>query len=527
MSQQKSWDFLSRMPFQRASGILLHPTSLPSRGGIGDLGPAAYAFVDFLAAARQTLWQVLPLGPVGTGNSPYSAISAFAGNPLLISIERLVDKDWLRPSALKKLGVRVGPVNYESVYACKIPLLQEAARNFLRESYGESRARYERFCQENAWWLDDFALFTVLRQQHNQQSWQTWPRTLARREPDALDKIRKDYREALQVEHAIQFAFFEQWRALHSYCRQRRIKIVGDVAIFVNLDSADVWEHREIFHLNDKLEPVCVAGVPPDFFSKTGQRWGNPLYRWDVLKSRGYDWWIERMRWVLNVCDVIRLDHFRGFEAYWEIPGHEATAVNGRWVKGPEKELFHALRNSLGDLPFIAEDLGIITAEVERLRDDLGLPGMRILQFGFSDRGAHIYLPHRFEKNTVVYTGTHDNDTTLGWWNNVATGAERAAVESYLRPGRDGIAWAFIRAALTSVADLCVIPLQDVLNLDSDARMNIPSKSDGNWSWRFSPSALKPEVAQQLADLTQIADRDPGLDADQHSHGEAREDFAA
>ena len=362
---------------------------------------------------------------------------------------------------------------------------------------------------------------------HHRQSWQTWPRELAHREPGALNKVRKDCDEAIQVERAIQFAFFEQWRALHSYSRQRKIKIVGDIAIFVNLDCADVWKHRELFHLDDNLQPVCVAGVPPDFFSKTGQRWGNPLYRWDVLKSRGYDWWIQRMRWVLNVCDIIRLDHFRGFEAYWEIPGHEPTAVNGRWVKGPDKDLFHALRNSLGDLPFIAEDLGTITPEVERLRDDLGLPGMRILQFGFSDRGAHIYLPHRFDKNTVVYTGTHDNDTTVGWWNSGATEAEKAAVQSYLRPGRDGIAWAFIRAALTSVADLCVIPLQDVLCLDSDARMNIPSKSDGNWSWRFQAAALKPEIAQQLAELTQIADRDLALTADQHGHGEAREYFAA
>ena len=418
-------------------------------------------------------------------------------------------------------------MNYDNVYTCKIPLLQEAARNFLREAYGESRTRYDRFCKENAWWLDDFALFNLLRERHNRKSWQSWPRELARREPGALEKVRQEHNDAFEVERAIQFAFFEQWRALHSYCRQRQINVVGDIAIFVNLDSADVWEHRELFQLSDNLEPICVAGVPPDFFSKTGQRWGNPLYRWDVLKSRGYDWWIERMRWALNVCDIIRLDHFRGFEAYWEIPGREPTAVNGRWVKGPDKDLFHALRNSLGDLPFIAEDLGTITPEVERLRDGLGLPGMRILQFGFSDRGAHIYLPHRFEKNTVVYTGTHDNDTTVGWWNNVATEAEKSAAQTYLRPGREGIAWAFIRAALTSVADLCVIPLQDVLALESDARMNIPSKSDGNWTWRFQAAALKPEIAQQLAELTQLADRDLVSNADQHSHGEAREYFAA
>src|SRR5215813_10424579 len=497
------------MPFQRASGILLHPTSLPSRGGIGDLGPAAYAFVDFLAAARQTLWQVLPLGPVGTGNSPYSATSAFAGNPLLISIERLVEKGWLRPNALKKLGVRVGPVDYESVYTCKIPLLQEAARNFLRESHGESRARYDRFCQENSWWLDDFALFSVLRQQHNQQSWQTWPRELAHRKPAALDKIRRDFHEALQVEHAIQFAFFEQWRALHSYCRQRRIKIVGDVAIFVNLDSADVWEHREIFHLDHHLQPVCVAGVPPDFFSKTGQRWGNPLYRWDVLRQRGYDWWIQRVKWALQQCDIIRLDHFRGFEAYWEIPAKEETAVNGRWAQGPNQDLFHTLRQAMGDLPFIAEDLGTITPEVEQLRRGFGMPGMRILQFGFGNPGAHIYLPHRFEPNTVVYTGTHDNDTTVGWWKTGATPEEKQAVECYIPPNSDGVHWAFVRAAVTSVADLCVIPMQDWLGLDGECRMNVPSRPDNNWSWRVEKKAFTNELAEKIANLMDIADRFP------------------
>lgn len=515
------------MPFERSSGILLHPTSLPSRGGIGDCGPAAYAFADFLAAAKQTLWQVLPLNPVGTGNSPYSATSAFAGNPLLISIERLVEKGWLREEALKKLSSRVGPINFEKVYASKVPLLREAAGNFLKESYGESRTRFDQFGQSNAWWLEDFILFSVLRELHGRQSWQSWPRELARREAGALERVRREYAHELQIERAIQFAFFEQWRALHSYCRQRKIRIIGDVAIFVNLDSADVWTHPELFQLDENLQPINVAGCPPDFFSETGQRWGNPLYRWDVLKARGYDWWIQRLRWALQVCDIVRLDHFRGFEAYWEIPAQEETAVKGSWIKGPNHDLFHSLRRALGGLPLIAEDLGVITPEVEKLRDDFDLPGMRILQFGFADRGAHIYLPHRFVKNTVVYTGTHDNDTSLGWWNNCATAAEKEAAQAYLRPGKEGIVWAMMRAAMTSVADLCVAPLQDVLELGSDARMNVPSQADGNWSWRFPAHALRPEIAQNLAHLTEVADRDTALARDEHSHGEAREYFAA
>lgn len=514
------------MSFERASGILLHPTSLPSRGGIGDLGPSAYAFADFLASARQRVWQVLPLGPVGVGNSPYSATSAFAGNPLLISIERLVEKGWLRPEALKKLPLRVGPVNYPRVAACKLPLLREGAKTFLRESYGESRTRFDRFCAGNSWWLEDFVLFNVLREKYCRETWQNWPREIAHREAAALDRARNEHADELQIERAIQFAFFEQWRALHSHCRRNRIRIVGDVAIFVNLDSADVWTHRELFQLDPDLRPVNVAGVPPDFFSKTGQRWGNPLYRWDVLKGRGYDWWIRRMRWALQTCDIIRLDHFRGFESCWEIPGDQETAVHGRWVKGPERDLFDALRTALGELPLIAEDLGVITREVEKLRDDLGLPGMRILQFGFSDRGAHVYLPHRYVRNTVAYTGTHDNDTTLGWWNHAGE-VERNAVQAYLRPGNHGIVWAMIRTAMTSVADLCIIPLQDVLELDSDARMNVPSQPDGNWSWRFSPTALQAKTAQVLAELVDVCDRDGDLTPGEHGHRETAEYFAA
>ena len=497
------------MPFERAFGILLHPTSLPSRGGVGDLGPEAYRFVDFLAAARQGLWQVLPLGPCGIGNSPYSATSAFAGNPLLVSLERLADRGWIGKDRLAALPDDEGNVDFEKVKAAKMPLLREAAANFLRGSGDGARSRYQRFREANAWWLDDFALFDVFRERNGGRTWREWPREIARREPAALDAARRDLAQELEVVRAIQFAFCEQWSALRVYCRQRGIKIVGDVAIFVSYDSADVWTHPELFYLNGELEPTVVAGVPPDAFSATGQRWGNPLYRWDALRAAGYDWWVRRLRAALQMCDIIRLDHFRGFEAYWEIPASEATAVKGRWVPGPGDDLFHVLRRELGDLPFIAEDLGFITPEVHQMRGRLQIPGMRVMEFGFGDPGAHIYLPHRFESNTVVYTGTHDNATINDWWEHYATKDERAAVASYLGEDPDGINWAFIRGAAGSVADLCIIPMGDVLGLGADGRMNVPSKPDGNWAWRMKKDALRPEITQKLALLAAVSDRVP------------------
>ncbi len=513
------------MSFERASGILLHPTSLPSRGGIGDLGPAAHEFVEFLAAAGQRLWQVLPLSPVGFANSPYSSISAFAGNPLLISLERLADKGWLAHGRVDSLTDYEGDVCFERVKAAKIPLILEAAANFLRDAKGDHRSRYERFCRENAWWLEDFVLFAVLRDKFP-DGWNTWPREIARRESAALQKEREELAGEIDTARVIQFFFYEQWNALREHCKKYGIKVIGDVAIFVNYDSADVWTHSDIFQLNEDLEPEFVAGVPPDAFSETGQRWGNPLYRWDVLKQRGYDWWIQRMRWATTTCDIVRLDHFRGFESYWEIPAHEQTAIHGRWVKGPADDLFHALRNELGDLPFIAEDLGMITAEVHALRGRLQVLGMRVMQFGFGDRGAHIYLPHQFEPNTVVYTGTHDNDTTVGWWQNSANKDERRDAAAYFGPAEDGIHWAFIRAAEGSVADLCIVPLQDVLGLGSEARMNTPSRPDNNWAWRFHRGLLTPALAKKLSAITDVSDRD-GLPRGKQSDGKVGENFAA
>ena len=496
------------MSFPRAAGILLHPTSLPSRGGVGDFGPAAYRFADFLASARQGIWQVLPLGPVGYGNSPYSSTSAFAGNPLLISLERLADHGWIDPARLDALDSLSAPVDYERVFAQKMPLLFEAARNFLRTASAEAIRRFEAFHAQNCWWLDDFVLFDALRARHKLEPWNLWPPELAQRDPSALNKVRKDLADDLRIRSALQFAFSEQWRALRCYCAERSIRIVGDVAIFVNYDSADVWTNRELFRLNGNFEPEVVAGVPPDFFSKTGQRWGNPLYRWDVMKERGYQWWILRLKSATQNCDYIRLDHFRGFDQFWEIPAGDATAVNGRWVDGPRDDLFLKLREALGGLPFFAEDLGYITPEVHALRERLKIPGMAVLQFGFGDTGAHMYLPHRAE-GKVIYTGTHDNDTVVGWWNSGAAEHERRNAECYLGRSPDGIHWSFIRAALCSPASLSVIPLQDVLGLGSEARMNTPSLDGGNWRWRFRENQLDDADAAKLSQLVELSDRLP------------------
>ena len=496
------------MSFARAAGILLHPTSLPSRGGIGDFGPAAYRFVDFLASARQGVWQVLPLGPLGYGNSPYSSTSAFAGNPLLISLERLADHGWIDRGQLEKLASESGPVEYEHVFTQKMPLLFEAAHRFLKTTSAEAIRQFEAFRSANAWWLNDFVLFDGLRARHKLETWNKWPRELASREPAALAKAKEELADDIRVRSALQFAFYEQWRALRAYAAERAIRIVGDVAIFVNHDSADVWTHPELFRLDANLEPEVVAGVPPDFFSKTGQRWGNPLYRWDVMKQCGYEWWIERLRWATQNCDYIRLDHFRGFDQFWEIPAHDPTAVNGRWVDGPRDDLFLKLREALGGLPFFAEDLGYITPEVHALRDRLQIPGMAVLQFGFGDEGAHMYLPHR-SSGKVMYTGTHDNDTVQGWWQSGAAEHERRNAEAYLGRCDDGIHWAFIRAAQSSPAPLSVVPMQDVLGLGSEARMNTPSLYGGNWRWRLHEDQLNGDIASKLGRLAEVSDRLP------------------
>jgi 4-alpha-glucanotransferase len=495
---------------ERVSGVLLHVTSLPSYGGVGDFGPEAFAFVDFLAAAKQRIWQVLPLSPTGYGSSPYSALSAFAGNPVLISLELLADQGWIAWDRIQNLAPNNGPADFGRAATEKLPLVEEAAANFLDRCTDEQRLRFQKFCTDNHSWLSDYAMFTVLRRMNHYASWHEWPEDYAKRKGDALTSLLNEHGRELAVEQAVQYLFNEQWCSLRTYCAERKIQILGDVAIFVNYDSADVWTNPDIFELDDQLRPLRVSGVPPDYFSATGQRWGNPLYRWNVLKDRGFDWWVARIRRSLTLYDIIRLDHFRGFEAYWSIAADEETAINGQWVKAPGHDLFQRLRDVFGDLPFVAEDLGLITKEVDELREHYGMPGMRILQFGFSDRGSHLYLPHRFVPNTVTYTGTHDNNTTLGWWIDDTGEHERVNAQTYIGPidHPAEVVWAMIRTAARSVANVCIFPLQDVLHLGSEARMNTPAAGAGNWTWRYNQGALHPDFAIQLAALMEMTDRD-------------------
>jgi 4-alpha-glucanotransferase len=500
------------MEFQRSSGVLLHVSSLPSYGGIGDLGPAAHEFVAFLAAAKQHVWQVLPLGPTGYGNSPYAASSAFAGNPYLISLEFLSDWGWIGGERISGLAGRTGNVDFQEVEDRKLPLLYEAAGNFLDRGPHEPKLadqwkKFQEFCRAQAGWLTDYALYAELRRQQKTGAWTAWPEPLRRRQPRALAKVAAASGRALAQEQALQFAFSVQWEQLREAAAKNEIRILGDVAIFVNMDSADVWVHPELFELDDELQPIRIAGVPPDYFSPTGQRWGNPLYHWDVLAEQGFGWWIDRIRRSCQLYDIVRLDHFRGFEAYWAIPADEETAINGEWIKAPGLELFRALEAALGPLPLVAEDLGLITPEVDKLRLELGQPGMKVLQFGFSSKGAHTHLPHRFTPSTVAYTGTHDNDTTLGWWHTAAK-AEHAALEAYAGPVGDNPVWPLIRATQSSVAQMAVVPAQDLLELGSEARMNTPAVPAGNWSWRAPEACWTEELATRLADLAEVTDRD-------------------
>ncbi len=501
------------MQFRRSSGVLLHATSLPSLGGIGDLGPAAHEFIAFLAAAGQHVWQVLPLGPTGYGSSPYSGSSAFAGNPLLISLEYLCDWGWIEKERLEGLAGRGGKVDFDEVDRQKLPLLHEAAANFLRlrasdGRFSEQWQEFEAFRAANAAWLTDYALYAELRRELKTGAWTEWPEPLRRREPEALRETATRCAAALEREEALQFAFDRQWKRLKRAAAAGGIRILGDVAIFVNMDSADVWVHPELFELDAELKPAHVAGVPPDYFSPTGQRWGNPLYRWDVLAAQSYGWWVDRILRATELCDIVRLDHFRGFEAYWAIPVAEETAVKGEWTKGPGIELFHALERALGPLPLVAEDLGLITPEVDALRRETGLPGMRVAQFGFSDKGAHIHLPHRATADTVIYTGTHDNDTTQGWWETVGA-EEKSAIEAYVGPQPEGRpVWPLIRAVAASAAELAIVPAQDLLELGPEARMNTPAVATGNWSWRVPEGCWTPELARRMAALAEVTDRD-------------------
>lgn len=494
------------MNFPRGSGILLHPTSLPGQFGIGDLGSSAYEFVDFLANAKQTYWQILPLGPTGWGDSPYSSFSAFAGNTLLVSPEKLA-QDGLLDGETPVSSSDPSKVDYGAVHEQKRAVLRSAYDKF-HKAGDELREAFEIFARENAVWLDDYALYRAIKASQDQRSWLEWDSPLKFCDETALDRARAELQEDINAEKFYQFIFFRQWSALKQYANSKQIKIVGDIPIFVALDSADVWRNQRQFKLNDDGSPKVVSGVPPDFFSKTGQLWGNPIYDWQAMLSDGFTWWISRVRHTLTIVDIVRIDHFRGFAGAWEVPAGDKTAEHGEWVEAPGRELFSKMESELGELPFWVEDLGFVTPDVELLRDEFEFPGMRILQFAFGGDARNQALPHNYIQNCIAYTGTHDNDTTLGWWESLAADSEaRAHCMKYLATDGSEIHWDFIRSAWSSVADTAIAPLQDVLGMNNDARMNRPSTSDGNWQWRFAEDSLTPELIARLAELTELYGR--------------------
>lgn len=508
------------MTFPRSSGILLHPTSFPGQYGIGDLGAEAYAFIDFLVASKQSLWQVLPLGPTGYGDSPYQCFSAFAGNTLLINPSLLLEDGLLTSADLS--GVENFPadrVDFGPVITFKNNLLKKAFARFQDHAATTQalRAEFDAFTTQSASWLDDYALFRTLKDHHNGAAWNKWEKPYVSREPDALADARERWRDEIEAQKFYQFLFFRQWLELKKYANEHGIKIVGDIPIFVAFDSADVWRQPEQFKLDEAGEPVVVAGVPPDYFSATGQLWGNPLYNWERMRAENFRWWISRVSATLEQVDIVRVDHFRGFAACWEVPGKDKTAEHGQWVEAPGRELFTAIKNALGELPIIAEDLGVITPDVEALRDDFGFPGMRILQFAFGGDPHNHDLPHNYLQNVVVYTGTHDNDTTVGWFTSVAGAGstrdeaqikrERENCLKYLNSNGREIHWDFIRAVFASVANTAIVPLQDVLGLGTEARMNLPASTSGNWSWRYQAGQLTEAMQNRLKELTEIYGR--------------------
>lgn len=513
------------MDIRRTAGVLLHPVSLPGPRGIGELGKEAYRFVDFLQRAGIGVWQVLPLGPTGYGDSPYQCLSSFAGNPLLIDLDLLCEQGDLPRRALEELPRDSGDrIDYQRVRQWKEPLLLEAAARFLDEGESRRLEAYTSFCETKAEWLEDFALFASIKNHFDKQAdeegaedarWNVyWDRKLALREQTALNAFKKQHRREIELQQVLQFFFFEQWITLKRYANDRGVSIVGDIPIFVSPDSADIWANRELFLTDRDGQLSHVAGVPPDYFSATGQRWGNPLYDWDAMKAEGFSWWIKRIRAMLELVDIIRIDHFRGFEAYWKIPAEEETAVKGKWVKAPGEALFKAIRKALGELPILAEDLGVITPEVTALRDAFGFPGMMVLQFafGFDEEGnfdsGNTFLPHNYRAPSVVYTGTHDNDTTLGWYRSLDDG-QRDLVRRYFARPDDDIVWDMIRAAFGSVAAYAIIPMQDFLTLGTEHRMNTPSTLGGNWSWRMRDDAPLGWIEGRIRELSLLYGRHP------------------
>jgi len=524
----------------RAAGVLAHPTSFPSRYGIGDLGAGAYDFINFLESAKQKLWQVLPLGPTGFGDSPYQSFSAFAGNPYLVSPDELVKEGWLTADDVVDVPHFDGnSVDYGPVINYKMGLFRRAYERFLTKATEEQQKKYGKFCAKHKSWLEDYALFSAIKayliegrknewetpellayekamkkfltpDQVNDYyygaAWSSWPANIAGREKAALKEVSGGLEKEIGFVKFLQYEFFRQWDAVKAYANKKNVRIIGDIPIFVALDSADVWANPSLYSLKDNW-PTAVAGVPPDYFSETGQLWGNPLYNWAEHKKDGYAWWCSRVAAVLNMVDIVRIDHFRGFEAYWSVPAGDKTALKGKWVKGPGKPLFDALKKHLKGLPIIAEDLGVITEKVNKLRTDFGLPGMRVLQFAFHPEHKSIYLPHLYDNSqTIVYTGTHDNNTTIGWYDT-ATEAEKDYLRRYLNVSGNNVAWDLIRLAMASSGVLAIVPVQDILNLNGDARMNQPGQATGWWRFRYTQGTLTDEHAARLGYLTELYHR--------------------
>ena len=493
----------------RVSGILLHPTSLPGAFGAGDFGSDAYQFVDWLVSAGQTYWQVLPLGEIGPGNSPYMSSSAFAGSILLIDLAELSSHGWLSSEDLTPHpDFRPDRVDFTLLRPFRMERLRRAARNFFASGHDNMHRAYTEFCIAENEWLEDYALFMTIAERESWSEWSHWSKELAHRKPQALRLMKKTCADEVGFWKFCQWCFARQWSNLRLYANERGVQIIGDVPIFVAYQSADVWSHQELFELDENGRPSVVAGVPPDYFSETGQLWGNPLYRWDIHEKTGYAWWIARLRHALQLADLVRIDHFRGFVAYWEVPADAPNAINGKWIAGPGKKLFEAFEKAFPHLPIIAEDLGLITPDVVDLRDKFKLPGMRILQFAFAEGQGNHFLPHHYVPNTIAYTGTHDNDTTLGWWNTVSD-HEKVFAQHYLDSDGRAIQWDMMRALSNSVANIVIYPMQDVLGLSGDHRMNFPSQPTGNWEWRFSWDQVQPKHTQALAKMSLEHGRSP------------------